>query len=221
MNKKVIVAPSLLAADFTNLAREVEALRQNGITFLHFDVMDGHFVPNLSFGVPILSALKAQYDFVYDVHLMITNPREMSAHFIDAGADIITFHYEVFSNDEQIFEMINYLKSHNVKAGISVKPNTPVAVIEPFLPYLDLVLVMSVEPGFGGQKFMHSALPKLAWLQKVAEENSFNYLIEVDGGINDETGALCKEAGANVLVAGSYLFGKADQAARIKGLKNA
>lgn len=221
MKQNIIVAPSLLAADFAHLAKEVEQLQANGITFLHFDVMDGHFVPNLSFGIPILQTLKKQYDFIYDVHLMITNPREMAEKFIKAGANIVTFHYEVFDCPEDVIEMINVIKASGAKAGISVKPQTNVEVLKPFLPFLDLVLVMSVEPGFGGQSFMDNALPKIAWLKKELVANSYNYLIEVDGGINDITGQLVKDAGANVLVAGSYLFGKTDQKARIAGLKHA
>lgn len=221
MNENIIVAPSLLAANFNNLAKDVEELKANGITFLHFDVMDGHFVPNLSFGIPILQSLKKEYDFIYDVHLMIKNPREMSEAFIKAGADIVTFHYEAFKNDDDIIEMINFIKSHGAKAGISVKPNTHVEVLKPFLSLLDLVLVMSVEPGFGGQSFMESSLPKLTWLKNELVKHNYNYLIEVDGGITDVTGKLVKNAGANVLVAGSYLFGKPDQKARIEGLKHA
>lgn len=221
MKQDIIIAPSLLAADFAHLGAEVTNLQKNGITYLHFDVMDGHFVPNLSFGIPILTTLKKQYDFIYDVHLMITNPRQMAESFIKAGANIVTFHYEVFTCDEDIVEMINVIHAHGAKAGISVKPNTKVEVLKPFLSLVDLVLVMSVEPGFGGQGFMDSSLPKLRWLHAQLVENDYNYLIEVDGGINDLTSKLVKEAGANVLVAGSYLFGKADQKARIEGLKNA
>lgn len=220
MNKEVIVAPSLLAADFKNLDKEVRLLQQNGVKFLHFDVMDGHFVPNLSFGTPILEALKPHFDFIYDVHLMVNNPYKIAKMFIASGADIITFHFESFKSEKAIINTIKMIKKHNVKVGMSVKPLTPIKVLEPYLKYLDLALVMSVEPGFGGQKFLASALEKIAWLKFMKEKHNFSYLIEVDGGINDVTGKLAVEAGAEVLVAGSYLFGKDDISARIKGLRH-
>ncbi len=220
MKKDVIVAPSLLAADFKNLGQEVDKLLQNGIKFLHFDVMDGHFVPNLSFGIPVLESLKPHYDFVYDVHLMVSNPGFIAFKFVDAGADIITFHYEAMASDKEVLDLIHKLKARNVSVGMSIKPYTDIEVLYPFLYLLDLVLVMSVEPGFGGQKFMPNALDKIRALARLKVENGYDYLIEVDGGINKETGKLCVEAGVEILVAGSYLFGKDDQKARIEGLKH-
>lgn len=220
MKKDVIVAPSLLAADFKNLGQEVDKLLQNGIKFLHFDVMDGHFVPNLSFGIPVLESLKPHYDFVYDVHLMVSNPEFIAFKFVDAGADIITFHYEAMASDKEVLDLIHKLKARNVSVGMSIKPYTDIEVLYPFLYLLDLVLVMSVEPGFGGQKFMPNALDKIRALARLKVENGYDYLIEVDGGINKETGKLCVEAGVEILVAGSYLFGKDDQKARIEGLKH-
>lgn len=220
MKKEMIIAPSLLAADFKNLGEEVTKLLQNGIKYLHFDVMDGHFVPNLSFGIPVLEALKPHFPFVYDVHLMVSNPEFIALKFIDAGADIITFHYEAMANNEEVFALIKKIKDRNVKVGISVKPHTDVEVLYPFLSSIDLVLIMSVEPGFGGQKFMDNALEKIRLLSKLKKENAYHYLIEVDGGINHETGKKCKEAGVEILVAGSYLFGKDDQKERIAGLKD-
>ena len=220
MKKDIIVAPSLLAADFKNLGQEVSKLVQNGIKFLHFDVMDGHFVPNLSFGIPVLQSLKPHFDFVYDVHLMVSNPEFIAFKFIDAGADIITFHYEAMNSNAEVFELIEKIREKDVKVGISIKPYTDIEVLYPFLHLLDLVLIMSVEPGFGGQKFMANALDKISVLARLKIENGYDYLIEVDGGINAETGKLCVKAGAEVLVAGSYLFGKDDQKARIEGLKH-
>ena len=220
MQKDIIIAPSLLAADFKKLGEEVTKLQQNGIEYLHFDVMDGHFVPNLSFGVPVLESLKPSYNFVYDVHLMVTNPEFIAFKFIKAGADIITFHYEAMKSDEEVLALIHKLKAENVKVGLSIKPNTKVEVLLPFLLELDLVLIMSVEPGFGGQKFMDSALTKINYLANLKKDKNYKYLIEVDGGINGETGRLCTAAGVDILVAGSYLFGKDDLKERIKGLKN-
>ena len=220
MKKDIIIAPSLLAADFKNLGQEVSKLQQNGIQFLHFDVMDGHFVPNLSFGVPVLESLKPSFDFIYDVHLMVTNPAFIAEKFIQAGANIITFHFEAMENEEDVLALIKTIKAKGVKAGLSIKPNTKVEVLNPFLNDLDLILIMSVEPGFGGQKFMSSALDKINYLAKLKESKKYKYLIEVDGGINAETGKLCVAAGVDILVAGSYLFGKEDQKARIEGLKN-
>ncbi len=220
MKKEVIIAPSLLAANFLFLDEEVIQLERNGIKYLHFDVMDGHFVPNLSFGIPILQSLKKKYNFVYDVHLMISNPEIMTHAFLEAGADIVTFHFEALPSSEAITTLIKLIHDHHKLAGMSVKPNTPIEVLAPYLPLLDLVLVMSVEPGFGGQSFMMSALDKIAWLKEKKKTNNYSYLIEVDGGVNFETGKLCTEAGAEVLVAGSYLFNKSDQEERITGLIN-
>lgn len=219
MKKLPIIAPSLLAADFKHLDCEIKTLLDHQIDFLHFDVMDGHFVPNLSFGIPLLESLKPHYRFTYDVHLMISNPVKMTPKFIAAGANIITFHYEAIRNKKSIHKLIEKIHSLGAKAGISVKPKTPIDVLSPYLSNLDLVLVMSVEPGFGGQSFMPDSLAKIAWLKTQKDNHHYDYLIEVDGGINDETGRLVREAGAEVLVAGSYLFGKADIGQRIRGLQ--
>lgn len=220
MKKKVYVAPSLLAADFRNLAAELALLQQNAVSFLHFDVMDGHFVPNLSFGIPVLEALKPHYDFIYDVHLMVSNPSFIAPKFVEAGANIVTFHYEAMNDDQEILALINKLKRMGAKVGISIKPKTNVEELSPILKELDLVLIMSVEPGFGGQSFLDSALDKIAWLDKQRKENDYTYMIEVDGGINAETGAKCVAAGVDILVAGSYLFGQKDIKERIAGLRH-
>lgn len=218
--KEIIIAPSLLAADFRYLDRELNTLLKQKITYLHFDVMDGHFVPNLSFGLPLLKSLSPHYDFVYDVHLMISNPEQYAEEYIKSGADILTFHYEVMENDESVIALIKKIKNLGAKAGISIKPNTDVEVLFPFLSELDLILIMSVEPGFGGQSFMANSLEKIALLAKLKKAHDLNYLIEIDGGINFETGKLAVNAGAEILVAGSYLLQQKDIAERIKKLRH-
>lgn len=218
--KKTIVAPSLLAADFRFLDRELNLLQEYGITYLHFDVMDGHFVPNLSFGLTVLEAISPHYDFVYDVHLMISNPEVYVEQYIKKGANIVTFHYEAMENEAAIHQLIQKIKSFGARAGMSIKPRTDVEVLFPFLGELDLVLIMSVEPGFGGQSFMTNSLDKISALARLKKMHNFTYLIEVDGGINGETGALVKANGAEVLVAGSYLFNQKDMKQRIKILKD-
>ncbi|HZJ89414.1 MAG TPA: ribulose-phosphate 3-epimerase [Bacilli bacterium] len=218
--KQIIVAPSLLAADFRFLDRELKLLKTHNITYLHFDVMDGHFVPNLSFGLTLLDAISPHYDFVYDVHLMISNPEIYADEYIKKGADIVTFHYEVMENEQATHQLIKKIKSLGAKAGMSIKPGTDVEVLFPYLNELDLVLIMSVEPGFGGQSFMENSLEKISALARLKKMHNFRYLIEVDGGINSETGALVKKAGAEVLVAGSYLFNQQDMKQRIKKLRD-
>lgn len=218
--KQIIVAPSLLAADFRFLDRELKLLKTHNITYLHFDVMDGHFVPNLSFGLTLLDAISPHYDFVYDVHLMISNPEIYAEEYIKKGADIVTFHYEVMENEQATHQLIKKIKSLGAKAGMSIKPGTDVEVLFPYLNELDLVLIMSVEPGFGGQSFMENSLEKISALARLKKMHNFRYLIEVDGGINSETGALVKKAGAEVLVAGSYLFNQQDMKQRIKKLRD-
>ena len=209
------VAPSILSANFNNLVEEIKLCK--GAEFVHIDVMDGHFVPNITIGACVIKNLKKEIDKVLDVHLMITDPYKYSPDFIKGGADIITFHYE---SDSDIKKTIELIKNNNVKVGLSIKPGTSVDVLKPFLKDLDLVLVMSVEPGFGGQKFMDSALDKIRTLSKLKKEEGYHYLIEVDGGINLETGKLVKEAGCEVVVAGSYVFKSANYEETIKSLKN-
>jgi ribulose-phosphate 3-epimerase len=211
----MIVAPSILAADFSRLLEEVKDVEKHGAQFLHIDVMDGHFVPNITIGPMVYENLKPEVKMTFDVHLMITDPYFYAKAFVKAGADYITFHYEAVKNPE---EMITYLHSLNVKAGISIKPGTDVQVLDKLLPDLDLVLVMSVEPGFGGQTFQEQALEKIAYLRDKKAENNYKYLIEVDGGINFETARLCKEAGAEVLVAGTHIFKAKDRKAVIRDL---
>ena len=212
----VKVAPSLLSANFAYLKEEIERIQS--ADWIHYDVMDGHFVPNISFGYSILKDVSKVTKMYLDVHLMISDPEKYVDNFIDSNASLIVFHYEAVA-DEKIMGLIKRIKDANVDVGISIKPDTPVTVLEPYLEALDVVLVMSVEPGFGGQKFNPQALEKITQLAKLKETNNYHYLIEVDGGINETTAPLCKEAGVDVLVAGSYIFGSDDYVKAIESLR--
>jgi ribulose-phosphate 3-epimerase len=200
----VKIAPSILSIDFTDFPNQIKQLEESKAEWLHFDVMDGHFVDNLTFGPKILQDVKKMCSLFCDVHIMVSDPVRVAPWFQDA--DSITFHYETLNSIEEIQNLIKSIQKENKKAGISIKPNTDVAVLEPILPYVDLVLIMSVEPGHGGQKFMPSALDRIQYLSNYKKKNKASFLIQVDGGINAETGRLAKEAGAEVLVAGSYIF---------------
>lgn len=217
--RKVLIAPSILSADFNKLGEELKSIESAGAEYVHFDVMDGHFVPNISFGIPVLKSISHSHHMVNDVHLMIENPMKYIPEFIKAGADIVTFHYEALKDPEEIIDIVNFIHSQNKKAGISIKPKTDPGVLEKYLSMLDLVLVMSVEPGFGGQSFMESALDKIRYYRSEIDKHSYKALIEVDGGINEETGRLCKEAGVDILVAGSYIFGSKDYQETIRKLR--
>ncbi len=213
----IVVSPSILSADFANLERDVLAIKEAGAQWVHIDVMDGHFVPNITIGAPVVKALRKIQDIKLDVHLMISEPKKYVKDFISAGADIITFHYE--AQKEFNMEIIEEIKSSNVMAGLSIKPKTPVCEIERFIPYLDLVLIMTVEPGFGGQKFMHECVNKIADVREYARlAKKDNLFIQVDGGINDKTAKICKDLGANSLVAGSYIFNSSNISAAINSL---
>ncbi|WP_020223796.1 ribulose-phosphate 3-epimerase [Holdemania massiliensis] len=201
-----IISPSILSLDFTQLNTQMEAVNASQAQWLHYDVMDGHFVPNLTFGPDILKAFRKLTDCELDVHLMITDPETYAPVFIEAGAQWLTFHYEAMENAEACRKLAKQLRQWGVKPGISIKPKTPVEVLKDLWQDFDLVLVMSVEPGFGGQQFDPSALEKIAQLRAWAQAENVDLRIEVDGGINAETGKLCKQAGADVLVAGSYIF---------------
>lgn len=212
----MIISPSILSADFANLERDIKLVEENGADWIHVDVMDGHFVPNITIGIPVTAALKRVATKPLDVHLMIENPEKYVLDFINAGADILTFHYETMESDEEVCELISTIKNHGVKAGLSIKPKTSPKKILPFLNEVDLLLVMTVEPGFGGQKFMQDCAEKIKTIRANAPES---LIVQVDGGINAETGRICRDFGANSLVAGNYIYKSADIKSAIKSLK--
>lgn len=207
------VAPSMLSADFSKFGDETERVTKAGASLIHLDVMDGEFVPNITFGPGIIKSIRDRADLPFDTHLMIDEPIRYIEEFAEAGSDYITFHVEA---TKKIQETIDEIHEYGKKAGISVKPGTPVSTIEPYLKDLELVLVMTVEPGFGGQKFMSQHVSKIKELDQYRKKNSLHYLISVDGGINRETGKQCADAGADILVAGNHLFKSQDMAAEIK-----
>ncbi|MBQ1235015.1 MAG: ribulose-phosphate 3-epimerase [Oscillospiraceae bacterium] len=211
------ISPSILSCDFANLESECALMKQGGADMLHIDVMDGHFVPNLTLGAPIVKCLRPKNDMFFDVHLMISDPLKYIDDFAKAGSDLITFHVEA---DSDIQATLDKIKSHGIKASLSVKPGTPIEAVYPYLEQLDMVLIMTVEPGFGGQKFMGDMVEKIVKLRAKCAEMGKEIDVQVDGGIDNNTAKIVADAGANVLVAGSAIFGAADPVAAVGILRD-
>lgn len=211
------VAPSMLACDFTRMGEELKRVSEGGSDYIHLDVMDGCFVPNISFGPAVIGAMRPLSKVPFDVHLMIDRPSRYVKQFADAGADLITFHVEA---EPEVEKTIDAIRALGVEASLSVKPGTPVEAVFPYLDKLGMVLIMTVEPGFGGQSFLADMLPKVTALREEAKRRGLRLLIQVDGGINVETAGLCAKAGADICVAGTSVFRAQDAAQMIRAFKN-
>jgi len=212
------IAPSILSANFAKLGEEIIDVEKGGADYIHVDVMDGHFVPNITIGPLIVEAIKPVTSLPLDVHLMIENPDKYIQPFADAGASIISVHQET---SPHLHRTIQSIKDANVKAGVVINPATPLVMIEEILAYVDLVLIMTVNPGFGGQSFIYETLPKIKQLYELRQKNNYNFEIEVDGGVNETTAKLCTDAGADVLVAGSAVFNQKDRKKAIEAIRSA
>ncbi|MBR2337184.1 MAG: ribulose-phosphate 3-epimerase [Clostridia bacterium] len=217
MTKDIKIAPSVLSADFSKMGEEVKRVDEAGAEFIHLDVMDGVFVPNITFGIKMVKDIRKVTDKVLDCHLMIVHPEKYVESFAKAGADYITVHYEACKDN--LADVLNQIKALGVKCGLVVNPDTPVECVKDCISLCDMVLVMSVFPGFGGQRFIAEVLDKCKAIRRIIDENGYNCIIEIDGGINAETSKLAKEAGCDVLVAGSAVFGASDVKAAIDGLR--
>ena len=202
----IILSPSLLASDFTNLETEIKKIYNAGCEYIHLDVMDGVFVKNITFGIPVIAAMRKVCGIIFDTHLMIVNPIRYIDEFARSGCDIITFHHEACDDDREIFATIEKIKANNIKCAMAIKPNTAVEKLLPFLHLLDMALIMSVEPGFGGQAFIPDSFEKLKYLKRIKAEKNLMFDIQVDGGVNLKNISEIKEAGANVIVAGTSIF---------------
>lgn len=210
------IAPSLLSCDFSRMGEEIVRMDKSGADWMHLDVMDGHFVPNITFGAPVIKMVRKYTDKPFDVHLMISDPLKYADDFIDAGADIITFHIEC---DSDICKTIDKIKSRGVKVGLVIKPNTPASSVFDYLEKIDLVLIMTVEPGFGGQSFMADMLPKVSQIKEECKKRGIDMPVEVDGGIGEATISLAAEAGVDIAVAGTAVFKAEDASKAIADLK--
>lgn len=216
MNNNIKIAPSILSADFSRLADEIEKIEQAGADLVHIDIMDGHFVPNLTFGAPVVAAIRKVTKLPFDVHLMVSNPQNLITPFVQAGADIITVHAETAPH---LHRLIQTIKEHGKQAGVSLNPSTPLTIVEEVLSDVDMILIMSVNPGFGGQQFIPNAANKITRLKAMLDERNLRVNIEVDGGINAATARQVVAAGANILVAGSAVYGASDPAQAIRAIR--